>query len=87
MDIEFKRRRAYNTKQIRFTGNPDTYKEFKRQVVQINDLAVCDVFHEMMVWFIEESRAGRIKSKGRVNLKAGEGKALQVAVEKRNGEK
>lgn len=85
MDIEFKRRRAYNTKQIRFVGIPETYIEFKTEVIR-NDLAACDVFHELMVWFIEESRAGRIKLKGRVNLKAGEGKALQVAVEKRIGE-
>lgn len=85
MEIEFQRRRAYNTKQIRFIGNPNTYTDFKGEVVR-NELAACDVFHDLMIWFIKESKAGRIKLRGRASLKAEEVKALNAAVEKKNGE-
>ena len=60
MNLEFKTRKTYVKKQIGLICNPETFKEFKAEVEK-NDLKMCDVFDDFMVWFTKESKAGRIK--------------------------
>jgi hypothetical protein len=58
----FVKRQDNDRYQVRFWSNPAQYKMFTEECEK-NGLIIQDVFNELMLWFIRESKAGRLRFK------------------------